>query len=77
MENAFDAFCDEVLRAAPRATAQERAALRRELMDHLSDHAEAARERGGEAPEAEAVAAMGDGGERRRRREEQRDVLLR
>ena len=67
MGNAFDAFCDEVLRAAPRATAQERAALRRELMDHLSDHAEAARERGSEAPEAEAVAAMGDGGEIGRR----------
>lgn len=62
MEQIFDYFCDSVLSAAPRATRREREDIRRELADHLSDHAEMLGSYGVEEEEARhrAVEAMGD-----------------
>lgn len=55
-------FCGEVLSHIPRATKKERAALQRELLDHLEDAA-GEREAGGcswEEARMRAVEAMGD-----------------
>ena len=37
MRDTYQAFCDAVLSACPRATGREREEIRRELMDHLED----------------------------------------
>ena len=58
----YDTFCSAVLRAVPSATRQEQDALRRELREHLEDHAAALMELGADAEDAArtAVEAMGD-----------------
>ncbi|MDD3164512.1 MAG: permease prefix domain 1-containing protein [Oscillospiraceae bacterium] len=57
----FKDFLDAVCRFLPRATEEERAALRKELSDHLCDHAEFLEQCGVPPEEAaqRAVAAMG------------------
>lgn len=61
----YDAFCSAVTRALRDATAGERAAVGRELREHLEDHAAALIEGGMGSEEAAsaAVDAMGDPGE--------------
>ena len=61
MDN-YDTFCSAVLRAVPSATRQEQDAIRRELREHLEDHAAALEEMGAGVEEAAqaAVEAMGD-----------------
>lgn len=58
----FDAFCKAVTDAVYNATKQDKRAIRRELTEHLEDHAELLMEQG--VPEREAIqrsiAAMGD-----------------
>ena len=61
----YDEFCAAVTRALRDATAGERAAVGRELREHLEDHAAALIEGGMDAEDAAsaAVDAMGDPGE--------------
>lgn len=58
-------FCEQVLSQLRRVTPGEREKIRRELQEHLEDHAEALRAAGCSETEAaeRAVAAMGDPGE--------------
>lgn len=60
--DSYDTFCSAVLRAIPSATRQEQDALRRELREHLEDHAAALMDLGADAEDAArtAVEAMGD-----------------
>lgn len=62
MKDIYQDFCDRVLDKAPRATGREREELRRELLDHLEDHALDMEERGWPPAEARqrSVACMGD-----------------
>ncbi len=58
----YRAFCEQVTRAARRATRREKQDLTRELMAHMEDHADALMEAGWteEAARQHAVEAMGD-----------------
>ena len=65
MEDKYQMFCDAVLAACPRATKEEREEIRRELLDHLEDHALELQGRNWSEEEAreKAVTAMGDASE--------------
>lgn len=62
MNDSYDSFCDAVCAEIQHATAEELIHVKRELTDHMEDHAQALIElgRSPEEAKASAVAAMGD-----------------